>query len=42
MKVFDIPTPEDLIQKLESNRGYHEKGISIQGKDQLEKNEHGS
>jgi hypothetical protein len=26
MKAFDVPTPEELIQKPENNRGYHEKG----------------
>jgi hypothetical protein len=27
MKVFDVPTAEELIQKPESNRGQYEKGI---------------
>jgi hypothetical protein len=38
MKVFDVCTPEELMQKPLSSRGYHEKGISNQGKDQLEMN----
>jgi hypothetical protein len=42
MKAFDAPTPEELIQKPKSNRGYHEKGINNQCKDQLEMNQHGS
>jgi hypothetical protein len=42
MKAFDVPTPEELIQNPLSNRGYHEKGINNQGKDQLEMNPHGS
>jgi hypothetical protein len=42
MKAFDVPTPEELIQKPYSYRGYHEKGISNQGKDQLVMNQHGS
>jgi hypothetical protein len=42
MKEFDVPTPEELIQKPEGNRGYHEKGISNQGEDHLEMNQHGS
>jgi hypothetical protein len=42
MKAFDVPTPEELIQKPLSNRDYHEKGISNQGKDKLEMNQHGS
>jgi hypothetical protein len=27
MKVFDVPTAEELIQKLQSDRGQYEKGI---------------
>jgi hypothetical protein len=27
MKVFDVPIPEELIQKPESDRGQYEKGI---------------
>jgi hypothetical protein len=42
MKAFDVPTPEELIQKRESDRGYQEKGISNYGKDQLESNQQGS
>jgi hypothetical protein len=38
MKAFDVPTPEELIQKPQSDRGYHEKGISNQCKDQLKMN----
>jgi hypothetical protein len=32
MKVIDVPTPEELIQKPLSNRGYHEKGSIIRVK----------
>jgi hypothetical protein len=42
MKAFDVPTPGELIQKPQSDKGYHEKGISNQDKDQLEMNQHGS
>jgi hypothetical protein len=38
MKAFDVPTPEELIQKPYSDRDYHEKGISNQCKNQLEMN----
>jgi hypothetical protein len=41
MKAFDVPTPKELIQKLKSNRGQHEKGIRNQCKDQLEMNQPG-
>jgi hypothetical protein len=41
MKAFDVPTPEELIQKPWSNRGCHQKGIRNQCKDQLEMNQHG-
>jgi hypothetical protein len=40
MKAFDVPTPEELIQK-PKDRGYHEQGIRNQCKDQLELNQHG-
>jgi hypothetical protein len=40
MKVFGVPTPEELIQKPLIYRGYHEMGISNQGKDLLEMNQH--
>jgi hypothetical protein len=38
MEAFDVPTPEELIQKPLSTRDYHEKMISNQCKDQLEMN----
>jgi hypothetical protein len=41
MKAFDVPTPEELIQKPYSDRGQHEKGIRNQCKDQLEMNQLG-
>jgi hypothetical protein len=41
MKVFDVPTPEELIQKTLSDRGQHEKGIRNQRKVQLERNQFG-
>jgi hypothetical protein len=41
MKAFDVPTPEELIQKPERDRGLHEKGIRNQCKDQLEMNQLG-
>jgi hypothetical protein len=41
MKAFDVPSPEDLIQKPERDRGQHEKGIRNQCKDQLEMNQLG-
>jgi hypothetical protein len=41
MTAFDVPTPEELIQKPWSDRGCHEKGISNQGTDQLEMNQFG-
>jgi hypothetical protein len=39
MKVFAVPTPEELIQKPLSDRGQHEKGIRNQYKDELEMNQ---
>jgi hypothetical protein len=41
MKAFNVPTPEELIQKLQRDRGYHENGIRKRCKDQLEMNQHG-
>jgi hypothetical protein len=33
MKAFDVPTPEELIQKPQSDRGQHEKGMRNHCKD---------
>jgi hypothetical protein len=41
MKVFDVPTLEELMQKLKATQVI-EKGINNQCKDQLEMNKHGS
>jgi hypothetical protein len=41
MKAFDVPAPEKLIQKPESNRSQYEKGIRNQCEDQLEMNQLG-